>query len=130
MMESYTRGPMYTPPTLITETNKGTIVYPNYGGGSNWNGGAFDVETNTLFVPTRNTYMSVGLRPADMTKTDWQYTTGGGGATPLRLPNGLPVNKPPWSLVTATDMNARRSHLVASGRRRPDSIREPRRSRS
>ncbi len=105
MMESYTRGPMYTPPTLITETNKGTIVYPNFGGGSNWNGGAVDLETNTLFVPTRNTYMSVGLRPADPAKTDWAYTTGGGGATPLRLPNGLPVNKPPWSLVTATDMN-------------------------
>lgn len=105
MMEGYTKGPMYTPPTLITDTNKGTIVYPNFGGGSNWNGGAIDIETNTLFVPTRNTYMSVGLRPADQTKTDWQYTTGGGGATPLRLPNGLPVNKPPWALVTATDMN-------------------------
>jgi glucose dehydrogenase/cytochrome c553 len=105
ILESYTKGPMYTPPTLITETNKGTIVYPNFGGGSNWNGGAADLETNTLFVPTRNTYMSVGLRPADPTKTDWQYTTGGGGATPMRLPNGLPINKPPWALVTATDMN-------------------------
>ncbi len=105
MLESYTKGPMYTPPTLLTETNKGTIVYPNFGGGSNWNGGAIDVETNMLFVPTRNTYMSLGLRPADPTKTDWQYTTGGGGATPMRLPNGLPINKPPWALVTATDMN-------------------------
>ncbi len=105
MMEEYTKGPMYTPPTLITATNKGTIVYPNFGGGSNWNGGAADIETNTLFVPTRNTYMSVGLRPADQSKTDWAYTTGSGGATPMRLPNGLPVNKPPWALVTATDMN-------------------------
>jgi glucose dehydrogenase/cytochrome c553 len=105
IMEDYTKGPMYTPPTLITSTNKGTIVYPNFGGGSNWNGGAVDIETNTLFVPTRNTFMSVGLRPADQTKTDWRYTTGGGGATPMRLPNGLPINKPPWSLVTATDMN-------------------------
>jgi quinoprotein glucose dehydrogenase len=105
ILEDYTKGPMYTPPTLVTPTNKGTIVYPNYGGGSNWNGGAVDTETNTLFVPTRNTFMSIGLRPADKSRTDWDYTTGGGGATPMRLPNGLPINKPPWSLVTATDMN-------------------------
>jgi glucose dehydrogenase/cytochrome c5 len=105
ILEGYTKGPMYTPPTLITPTNKGTIVYPNFGGGSNWNGGAADIETNTLFVPTRNTFMSIGLQKADPSRTDWEYTTGGGGAAPMRLPNGLPINKPPWSLVTATDMN-------------------------
>jgi quinoprotein glucose dehydrogenase len=105
ILESYTKGPMYTPPTLVTDTNKGTIVYPNFGGGSNWNGGAIDTETNTLFVPTRNTYMSLGLRKADKSLTDWDYVAGGGGATPMRLPNGLPINKPPWALVTATDMN-------------------------
>lgn len=123
MMESYTKGPMYTPPTLITETNKGTIVYPNFGGGANWNGGAVDLETNTLFVPTRNTFMSVGLRPADPSKTDWQYTPGGGGATPIRLANGLPVNKPPWALVTATDMNRGEHIWSRSIGGAPDSIR-------
>jgi len=94
---------MYTPPTLITATNKGTIVYPNYGGGSNWNGGAVDPETNTLFTPTRNAFMALGLRPADPSKTEWKYTAVSGGV--MRMPNGLPLNKPPWALVTATDMN-------------------------
>ncbi|HEX5005548.1 MAG TPA: PQQ-binding-like beta-propeller repeat protein [Hyphomonadaceae bacterium] len=103
MMAEYTKGPMYTPPTLVTATNKGTIVYPNYGGGSNWNGGGVDPETNTLFVPTRNTFMGLGLRKSDMSKTEWEYTAMSGGV--LRLPNGLPVNRPPWALVTATDMN-------------------------
>ena len=103
VLSQYTKGPMYTPPTLVTATNKGTIVYPNYGGGSNWNGGAVDIETNTLFVPTRNTFMGLGLRMSDKSKTEWEYSAVSGGV--LRLPNGLPLNKPPWALVTATDMN-------------------------
>jgi len=106
ILENYTKGPMYTPPTLIGPgiANKGTIVYPNYGGGSNWNGGAVDIETNTLFVPTRNTFMAVGLRKANSSLTDWEYATTGGGGI-MKLPNGLPINRPPWALVTATDMN-------------------------
>ena len=105
-LDQYVKGPMYTPPTLIGPgiATKGTLVYPNYGGGSNWNGGAVDMETNVMFVPTRNTFMAVGLRKANSSLTDWEYTTTGGGGI-LRLPNGLPVNRPPWALVTATDMN-------------------------
>ncbi len=121
MMESYTRGPMYTPPTLITGTNKGTIVYPNYGGGANWNGGAVDVETNTLFTPTRNTFMAIGLRPADPTKTEWKYAPVSGGV--MRLPNGLPLNRPPWALVTATDMNKGEHTWTRSIGGAPDEIR-------
>jgi quinoprotein glucose dehydrogenase len=106
ILEDYTKGPMYTPPTLVEEgsKNKGTIVYPNYGGGSNWHGGAVDPDTNTMFVPTRNTFMSLGLRKADQSLTDWQYVQARGGGL-MNLPNGLPMNRPPWSLVTATDMN-------------------------
>jgi mono/diheme cytochrome c family protein len=99
-------------------------VYPNFGGGANWNGGAVDIETNTLFVPTRNTFMAVGLRKADPKLTDWEYTAAGGdGARPMRLPNGLPVNRPPWALVTATDMN-RGEHIWSRAiGGAPDSIR-------
>jgi glucose dehydrogenase/cytochrome c5 len=107
-LEKYVKGPMYTPPTLVGPgiATQGTLVYPNFGGGANWNGGAVDMETNVMFVPTRNTFMAVGLRKADPKLTDWEYVvTGGDGARPLRLPSGLPVNRPPWSLVTATDMN-------------------------
>lgn len=107
MLEDYVKGPMYSPPTLVGDgiATKGTLVYPNFGGGANWNGGAVDKETNVLFVPTRNTFMAIGLAKADPNLTDWQYVTGNGSASPMRLPNGLPLNKPPWALVTATDMN-------------------------
>ena len=117
---------MYTPPTLVGPgiATKGTLVYPNFGGGANWNGGAVDRESNVMFVPTRNTFMAVGLRKADSKLTDWEYVAAGGdGARPLRLPNGLPVNRPPWALVTATDMN-RGEHLWSrSIGGAPDSIR-------
>ncbi len=106
MMDDYVKGPMYTPPTLVGDgiPTKGTVVYPNYGGGSNWHGAAIDKETNTLFTPTRNTFMSIGLRKTDPSLTDWEYTPARGGGL-MYLPNGLPVNRPPWALVTATDMN-------------------------
>lgn len=106
-LEQFVKGPMYTPPTLVGDgiPTKGTLVYPNFGGGSNWNGGAVDAETNTMYVPTRNAFMSIGLRKADPALTDWEYVPVGSGARTLTLPNGLPANRPPWALVTATDMN-------------------------
>ena len=44
----YVRGPMYMPTTVVVEGGtQGTWMYPGYGGGSNWNGGAFDPENGT-----------------------------------------------------------------------------------
>lgn len=108
--DQYVKGPMYTPPSLVGPNikTKGTIVYPGYGGGSNWNGGAVDPETNRMFVPTRNIFMSVGLREADPAKSKLRYVVGSGGegnGGTMRGPRGLPMNKPPWSLINATDMN-------------------------
>jgi glucose dehydrogenase len=120
-LDNYTQGPIYSPPSLITATNKGTIVYPSYGGGSNWNGGAVDLETNTLFVPTRNAFTAIGLRKADPARSDWEYAVGGGGV--LTLPSGIPVNKPPWAILTATDMNRGEHIWSRSIGGAPDAIR-------
>jgi quinoprotein glucose dehydrogenase len=49
-IESYKIGPIYTPGTLVTPTNKGTIVVPGLGGGANWPGGAADAETGFVYV--------------------------------------------------------------------------------
>lgn len=102
--EKYVRGPMYTPPTQIHEDGtKGTWVQPGYGGGSNWNGGAFDPQTGTMYVPTRNNAMVARLGKADPALTDWDYIR----ATTLSVsgPQGLPVVRPPWAKITATDMH-------------------------
>lgn len=102
--KQYVRGLLYTPPTRVKENGtQGTWVNPGYGGGANWNGGAFDPETGMMFVPTRNNPMIARLTEADPDLTDWDYIR----ATTMSAPSvrGLPIAKPPWSKITATDMN-------------------------
>ena len=48
-------------------------MYPGYGGGANWNGGAFDPETGMMYVPTRNKPMVAALTPADPKLTNFDY---------------------------------------------------------
>jgi len=52
-LESYVVGPMYTPPSLISEEpggKKGTYVNPGTWGASNWHTGAFDPETGMFYT--------------------------------------------------------------------------------
>lgn len=101
----YKRGPMYTPPSVVTPNGtQGTWVQPGYGGGANWNGGAFDPETGWMYVPTKNQPMIAMLTKADPKLTNHDYVRGTTTVAPG--PRGLPVVRPPWSKITATDMNA------------------------
>jgi glucose dehydrogenase len=100
----YVRGPMYTPPTrVIPGGTQGTWVQPGYGGGSNWNGAAFDPETGFMFVPTKNQPMVASLTPADPKLTNHDYVRA--PTLTVQGPRGLPIVRPPWSKVTATNMN-------------------------
>jgi len=102
--KNYVRGPMYTPTTPIVEGGtQGTWMFPGYGGGANWNGAAFDPETGLMFVPTRNSVMVASLTKADPALTNWNFIRA--PTESIRGPRGLPINRPPWSLITATDMN-------------------------
>jgi quinoprotein glucose dehydrogenase len=100
----YRRGPMYTPTSRVIEGgNQGTWVQPGYGGGSNWNGGAFDPETAWMYVPTKNQPMIATLTAANPKLTNYDYVRGTTTVAPG--PRGLPIARPPWSKITATDMN-------------------------
>ncbi|HEY8539065.1 MAG TPA: PQQ-binding-like beta-propeller repeat protein [Steroidobacteraceae bacterium] len=100
----YVRGPLYTPPTrVIPGGTQGTWVQPGYGGGANWNGGAFDPETGYLYVPTKNQPLIAALTPADPKLTNHDYIRAPTQA--VQGPRGLPIVRPPWSKITATDMN-------------------------
>lgn len=101
--DQYTKGELYTAPTEITPTNKGTWLFPGTGGGPNWNGAAFDPETNMLYTPLRLKPQFAGLRKGDPATTNMHYYGGGGGA-PITGPRGLPIMKPPYSVLVATDM--------------------------
>jgi glucose dehydrogenase/cytochrome c5 len=100
----YTKGTLYTTPTEVTPTNKGTWIYPGTGGGPNWNGAAFDPDTHMLYTPLRLKPQYAGIKKGDPKTTDMHYYGGGGGA-PINGPQGLPILKPPYSLMVATNMD-------------------------
>jgi quinoprotein glucose dehydrogenase len=98
-VKGFTLGPLYTPPSL-----NGTLTRPAAVGGANWGGAAVDPETAMLYVPSRSGYGVNRVAPPD---------PGLGGnlrymQTPARtpqMPDGLPLFKPPYSRITAIDMN-------------------------
>ena len=104
IISEYTYGPLYTPPSLVTETNRATIFMPGFGGGANWQGAAFDPETGMLYVPSTTHPMRIGLG-IDTSITDVDYVMQVQGGFVMPGPYGLPLTKPPYGRITAIDMN-------------------------
>lgn len=103
---NYTWGPVYTPPSLVSATNGGTIQVPGFGGGANWTSGAADPETGFVYVGSSTSPTVLGLvpnlppRPDDPDYSDYRLS----GSLPT-LPHGLALLKPPYGRITAYDMN-------------------------
>jgi quinoprotein glucose dehydrogenase len=103
----YTTGMIYTPPSPASDTNRGTIVVPGFGGGANWHSGAADPETGFVYVGSITNPAIIGLTPnpppEDPDDPDYaEYRMSGGGP---QIPFGLRLIKPPYGRITAYDMN-------------------------
>jgi quinoprotein glucose dehydrogenase len=98
IIDPFDYGPIFTPPSL-----KGTINVPGWGGGANWSGAAFDPNTHKLFIPSNTGPMVVKLKLADE-ESDFRYVRSRSVGR-LKGPSGLPITKPPYSRITAIDMN-------------------------
>ncbi len=104
-------GPLYTPQMKAEGDMKGLLFRPTGSGAANWSGAAVDPETGILYVPSRNTSGVITFYEPDGGTLD--YTHGapetqrlkGAGRTSPRMPRGLPLLKPPYSRMTAIDMN-------------------------
>ncbi|MCG8414923.1 MAG: PQQ-binding-like beta-propeller repeat protein [Pseudomonadales bacterium] len=104
IIDDYVYGPIFTPPSLPDESGKrGTIIVPSAGGGANWPGAGIDPETNVLFVPGSNGAFTpfMGTLPAD--ESNFRYYRLANRGVPG--PRGLPLLKPPYSTITAYDMD-------------------------
>jgi quinoprotein glucose dehydrogenase len=104
LIEGWRLGPIYTPISLVTPTNKGTLVVPGFGGGANWPGGAADPETGFVYVGSATNPTGASLSPnidRDKSRVDTDYTFGNNAPTV----QGLRILKPPYGRVTAYDMN-------------------------
>ncbi|HET9704960.1 MAG TPA: pyrroloquinoline quinone-dependent dehydrogenase [Vicinamibacterales bacterium] len=98
-IQGFKHGPLFTPPSL-----EGTISRPGTTGGANWGGAAVDPDTGMIYIPSRNAYAVLRLQqPEAGLESNLLYMQA--PARPVRMPDGLPLFKPPYSRMTAIDMN-------------------------
>ena len=101
-VELYRLGPLFTPPS-----RQGTLQRPGTGGGGNWTGAAVDPETGTLYVPSNNAFAVKHYREPDPDEgaTLRLIEIRGEGSSRPEMAQGLPLFKPPYSRMTAIDLN-------------------------
>ncbi|KWN72162.1 pyrroloquinoline quinone-dependent dehydrogenase [Burkholderia ubonensis] len=96
----YVHGPLYTPPSVDQTSSggtQGTLMMPGNVGGSSWAGAAYSPETGYLYVPSVTKPSVIGLFP-------FSTETYAGVPKMLKMPDGLPISKPPYGRLTAIDM--------------------------
>ncbi len=108
-VENFRLGPLFTPPMLTVEGGlQGTIQRPHIAGGASWSGAAADPETGLLYVPSENRFSVLKYYTPDPDEggnLDFTQADFDSGTQPL-MPRGLPLLKPPYSRMTAIDLNA------------------------
>ena len=116
-VEGFRLGPLFTPlDRPIEGVTNGTLMRPPPGGTAGWSGAAVDPETGMLYVPSRNQTAVVSLyQPDPALGATVSYTHGAPEADRLarggnirrepQMPQGLPLVKPPYSRMTAIDLN-------------------------
>jgi quinoprotein glucose dehydrogenase len=99
--KQYRVGPVFTPPSEIKDNGtKGTWYNPGGTGGSLWQSGGFDPETSYYYIPSKTGPGVVTVR--NDPRSDLRYSRGPGEALSVQ---GLPILKPPYSRITALDLN-------------------------
>ena len=101
IVEGFTLGPLYTPPSLVSEANGGTLVLPGSVGGANWQGAVADPETGVMYVSYAISPEVVGLIN-DAERSTMRYVLKD---AVLDGPFDLPLLKPPWGWISALDLN-------------------------
>lgn len=99
---------------------EGLLSLPGTLGGTNWEGGAFDPVTGNLFVGSYTNPSVLSLVPGgDRSDMDYIQVFG-------RVPRvqGLPLMKPPYSRITAIDLNTGEHAWVIPAGDTPPSIRD------
>ena len=115
-IQTFVHGRLFTPPSL-----EGTLSVPGNWGAASWGGAAFDPVTGVLYVPSRTLTHLQRITPVDPEDGNARYRIGSShdrnrtpedqsAPTPDPPTNptmidGLPLWKPPYSRVTAIDMN-------------------------
>ena len=94
--KQYVLGPMFTPPSLISDEldgKKGTLVMPGVWGSGNWNTGAFDPETGFYYAVSRTEATLYGMVKTHDPEATIDYQVG--GTPPPNENPKAPPNAPP-----------------------------------
>lgn len=121
-VQPFRLGSLFTPPSLqdAPDGTQGTLSLPGTLGGTNWEGGAFDPETGMLYVGSYTNPAVLALTPPDPEQSDMDYVFAFSRAPSVQ---DLPLIKPPYSRITAIDLNTgEHAWMVAAGDT-PDEIR-------
>jgi quinoprotein glucose dehydrogenase len=128
LVSRYKIGPIFTPPVASKwDGPLATLLLPSISGGVNWEGGSVDRETKIMYVHSVTAMSAVGLVPPEPGRSDFNFVLGTardpnasraptaaaapaaaaqeGGATAAPTIQGLPLVKPPYSRITAIDLN-------------------------
>ena len=107
-VRNFRLGPLFTPPMLTVEGGlQGTIQRPHIAGGASWGGAAADPETGLIYVPSVNSFSVIKYYTPDPAEGgNLRYTQADfDSGTQPTMPQGLPLLKPPYSRLTAIDLN-------------------------
>jgi quinoprotein glucose dehydrogenase len=126
LVSRYKMGPLFTPPPVSKwEGPLGLLMVPSSTGGPNWPGGALDPETNILYIYSFRNPSVIGMIN-DPARSDMNFINGqardpnapppapgagggggggGEGGGPAVNVQGLPLLKPPYGTISATDLN-------------------------
>jgi len=133
LVKNYKIGPIFTPPVLSKEGGPIGTINMSASGGTNWPGGSYDPETHMVYVYSCNSCIdAIGLVPPPAGMSDLHYVVGVAGETPqmIRGPgenagadappppkhpgnggyhpldvDGMPLVKPPYSTITAINLD-------------------------
>lgn len=98
VLTQWNRGPLFTPPS-----ERGAVQLPGDVGGADWGGAGVDPETGFLYVPSLTSPIIVQLEKGDSAPGNMRFRRGPTSNLPTL--DGIPLYKPPYSRVTAYDLN-------------------------
>ncbi|HUQ87583.1 MAG TPA: pyrroloquinoline quinone-dependent dehydrogenase [Vicinamibacterales bacterium] len=131
LVSRYRLGPIFTPPAVSRpEGPIATLTMGAQAAATNWPGGSYDPESHTVFVASQTGVATLGLVPPPPGRSDLPYfqgtvlsgarLTGGAGADAASTAapgaaeqqsaglaiQGLPLIKPPYSRITAINLDS------------------------
>ena len=145
LVSRYKIGPLFTPPPVSRwDGPRGLIMVPSSTGGANWPGGSLDPETNILYIYSFRQPTVIGMIN-DPARSDMNFINGqardptapppapaapaapgavaGEGGGPALTVQGLPLLKPPYGTITATDLNRGEIVWQVAHGETPDAVR-------